>query len=61
MVNITHSLHRPMQHNTMKRDVIEVTPYVIHLFHRVQCIWLKGHIQAMAFITVFALYPEAII
>ena len=33
----------------MKGDVIEVNPYAIQVFHRVQCIWLKGQIEAVAF------------
>ena len=31
-------------------DIIEVNPYIIQLFHRVQCIWLKGQIKAVVFI-----------
>ena len=49
-----------MQYISVKGDVIEVNPYAIQLFHKVQCIWLKGQIQAAVFI-VFAVYPEAII
>ena len=60
MVNITHSQYRPMQYISVKGDVIKVNPYAIQLFHRVQCIWLKGQIQATEFKTVFALHPEAI-
>ena len=41
-----------------KKDIIEVNPYAIQLF---QCIWLKGHIQATTFMTVFELHPVAII
>ena len=60
MVNITHSQYGPtrMQYILAKGDIIT---YAIQLFHSVQCIWLKGQIQAMVFMTVFALYPEAII
>ena len=50
-----------MQYISVKGNVIEVNPYTIQLFHRVQFIWLKGQIQAMVFMTVFALHPEAII
>ena len=39
-----------MQYISVKGDVIEVNPYTIQLFHGVQCIWLKGQIQAAAFI-----------
>ena len=51
-----------MQYISVKGDVTEVNPYAIQLFHRDKCIWLKGQIQAtaFAFMTVFALHPEAI-
>ena len=40
-----------MQYISVKGDVIEVNPYAIQLFHRVQCILLKGQIwQAVTFI-----------
>ena len=39
-----------MQYISVKGDVIKVNPYAMQLFHRVQCIWLKGQIQAIAFI-----------
>ena len=62
MVNITHCRYvKPMQYILVKGDVIEVNPFAIQLFHRVWCIWLKGQIKAAAFMTVFALLPEAII
>ena len=48
-----------MQYILVKGNIIEVNPYVIQLFHRVQCIWFKGQIQATAFMTVFALHPKA--
>ena len=35
-----------MQYISVKGDVIEVNPYTIQPFHRVQCIGLKGQIQA---------------
>ena len=55
-----------MQYISVKGDVIEVNPYAIQLFHRVQCIWLKsdtsrGVYLGVAFMTVFALHPEATI
>ena len=34
----------------VKGDIIKVDSYAIQLFHRVQCIWLKGQIKAAAFI-----------
>ena len=62
MVNITHSiLYKPMQYISLQEDIIEVNAYRIQLFHIVKCILLKGQIQATAFMTVFALHPEAII
>ena len=39
-----------MQYISVKGDVVEVNPNAIQLFHRVQCIWLKGQIQAVVFI-----------
>ena len=39
-----------MQYISVKRDIIEVNTYTIQLFNIVKCIWLKGYIQAMAFI-----------
>ena len=60
-IYITHSRCRPIQYVLLKEDVIELNPYAIQLFHRVQYIWLKDMIQATVFITVFALHPEAII
>ena len=50
-----------MQYISLQEDIIEVNPYRIQLFHIVKCIWLKGQIQATAFMTVSALHPEAII
>ena len=47
-----HSRYRPMQYILVKGDVIEVNPFAIQLFHRVQCIWLKDQIKAMVFIRV---------
>ena len=47
-----------MQYILAKGDIIT---YAIQLFHTVHYIWLKGQIQAMVFMTVFALYPEVII
>ena len=67
MVNITHNQYRPLLYILVKGDIIDVNPYTIQVFHRVKCIWLKGHIQAtaylrvVAFMIVFALHPEAII
>ena len=45
-----HSRYRRMQYISVKGDIIEVNSYAIQLFHRVQCIWLKGQIKAKAFI-----------
>ena len=55
-----------MQFISVKGDIIEVNPYAIQPFLRVQCICYKGQIQAGAFLfeddvlTVFPLHPEAI-
>ena len=49
-INITHSRYTPMQYILVKGDVIEVNTFAIQLFHRVQCIWLKSQIKAVAFI-----------
>ena len=38
-----------MQYISVKGDVIEVNCYILQLFHRVQCIWLKGKLQAAVF------------
>ena len=50
MVVIAYSIVRPMQYILVKGDFIEVDLYAIQLFHKVQCIWLKGQIQAVAYI-----------
>ena len=39
-----------MQYISVKGDITEVNSYVIQLFRRVQCIWLKGQIKAVVFI-----------
>ena len=57
-----------MQCISVKRNAIEVSPYTIQLYHRVQCTYLVERSDTShsvylrtAFMTVFALYPEAII
>ena len=47
-----YSRYRPMQYILVKGDIIEVNTFAIQLFHRVQCIWLKGQIKATAFMTI---------
>ena len=65
MVNITHSRYRPMQYISVKGDIIVV--YAIHLFLRIQWYLVErsdkscGIYLRAAFMTVFALHPEAII
>ena len=39
-----------MQYISVEGDVIEINPFAIQLFYRVQCIWSKGQIKAAAFI-----------
>ena len=39
-----------MQYISLKEEVIEVKPYAMQLFHRVTRVWLKGQVQAAAFI-----------
>ena len=56
-----------MQYISVKGGIIEVNPYAIQLFYRVQCILVEisdtshGVYLRVAFMTVFALHPEAII
>ena len=71
MINITHSRYRPICNIIYLSEcgeVIGVNPYAIKLFHRVQCINCSessdtshGIYPRAAFMTVFALNPEAII
>ena len=65
MVNITHSQYRPMLYVSVKGDVIEVNPYATQLIHEVQCVWWSDISCSVylwaAFMTIFALHPEAII
>ena len=39
-----------MQYILVKGNNIEINLYVIQLFHRVQCIWLKDQTQAVLMI-----------
>ena len=57
-----------MQCISVKGNVIEVNHYTIQLYHRVQCTYLVERSDTShsvylrtAFMTVFALHPEAII
>ena len=46
-----------MQYISVKEALLRyVYPYTIQLFHKVQCIWLKGQIQAAVFIRGWCLW-----
>ena len=60
-VYITYSRYKLMFYILLNEDAIEVNLYTIQLFHRVQCIQLKGQIQAAVLMTAFTLHPEVII
>ena len=57
-----------MQYISVKGGIIEVNPYTIQLFNRVQCTYLVERLHTsrdvyprVVFMTVIALHPEAII
>ena len=55
-----------MKYISVKGGVIEVNPYAIQLIYRIQCVLVErsdkscGVYPRAAFMTVFALHPEAI-